>query len=177
MNEIIIQLFSFLAIKLESQEKEHILLKAHRIMNKTDKPNYTKKLFNPRPMKSHEKDIELACLDFARKMFYNEPAQNQLESTSAVNTSTGEKSKPEALLIVGWQAVITDTAGNKRTAIGQNHLSISTLSWGCANIDTSFVLPAQNDTSLDQSIMQPLLSSENKTPALQKQVQINTYIH
>lgn len=164
-----------LAVKLQSQERIHLLLKACRTINRSEKPNYTKKMFKPKQSKPSEKEIELACLDFARKVFCGEPSNiiNQPETTQAVNGSTSmpDKPKPEALLIVEWQATITDSVGNKRTAIGQNHLSVVSLSGSCASKDVLFVLPHKNETSMDQSLLQPLLGPDvNKLPGLQKQV-------
>lgn len=98
----------FLAIKLQSQEQVHLLLKTSRKLNK--EKNTTKISLVTEKL---NKEMECVCEDFATK-------NSGLEED--------DENKNEALLVVRWLATVTDSEGNKRNTVGQNHVPIKNLS-------------------------------------------------
>lgn len=131
----------------------HFLLKARRSVNKDKSANYSELKLSDHIKVNPE--IKQPCINFAQRYM-------QYESISSDNTKSEQLNNIEATLILGWQALVTDSAGNKRTVIGQHYLPIDKISRILENTKSS----SNNENEYVSS-----MSSDNILMAiLQKQI-------
>lgn len=108
-------------MKLQSQESVHLLLKANRCINSSQNLNYSEVLTSHN-MKIN-KEMKEPFMNFAQRSMCFE--MNGFESTP--KTKEEYLNNVEVLLVLGWQALVTDSAGNKRSVSGQHYIPVKKL--------------------------------------------------
>lgn len=106
------------SIKLYSQESVHILLKAQRKTSK--KGSYSLVSFVPHKLSMQYSNS--AYLDFAKRNEFNKT--NIFDTNDNTDNADKNKKKPDATLILRWQAHVIDSKGIKRTVYGQNQVPV-----------------------------------------------------